>query len=79
MMTPESRVERAKVQLERAIQTMRDACDDAERRLKHDSGNIACAVSHALTWGLANAMSSVETAHASLDEAHELRLLRAKD
>lgn len=51
-----------------AITTMRDACDDAERRVKRlqRDGDRVAAVVHALSWGFANASSSIESAIDSL-------------
>ena len=49
-------------QLAAAIQTMRDACDQAERTSALADDRAVRRVLHELTWGLANASSSIEGA-----------------
>lgn len=55
-------------QLAAAIQTMRDACDDAERTAKLADSRAVRRVMHSLTWGLANASSSIEGAMAAIED-----------
>jgi F0F1-type ATP synthase membrane subunit b/b' len=57
--------------LRAAIQTMREACGDAEAALRRPIGEAAVAVLHALASGNTNALSSVEGAFRRLQDAHE--------
>ncbi len=70
---------RAAAQLKQAIQTMRDACDKAERDALPGDGNACQRVLHALTWGLANASSSIETAMSHVEDAHIVAAFEAKE
>lgn len=65
-------------QLAMAIRTMRDACDRAERTIRDGDGNACMRVMHALTWGLANASSHIETALSHNEEAHSINLFELK-
>lgn len=63
--------ERAKGHLQKAIKTMREACDAAERSCNEDKPAEACQrVLHAFAWGMANASSSIETAMSAVEDAH---------
>ncbi|MBK6616323.1 hypothetical protein [Ottowia sp.] len=53
-----------------AVATMRSACDEAERAAQDGTAESVRRVMHALTWGMANASSGVETAMAAVEEAH---------
>jgi hypothetical protein len=61
-------VTRVARQLAAAIQTMRDACDQAERTATLADARAARRVLHELTWGLANASSSIEGALNALED-----------
>jgi hypothetical protein len=66
--------------LKDAVQTMRDACDEAERRGTAGNADKACrGVMHKLSWGFANASSCIESAMAWLEEKHGMELLEAKE
>jgi len=56
-----------------AIATMRAACDDAERRATDGNAYAVQQVLHALSWGMANASSSIECAMAAVEDGHEMR------
>jgi hypothetical protein len=60
--------------LRAAINTMRDACDDAERMSRNGDARAVRAVLHSLSWGMANASTSIECAMAALEDAHEERV-----
>ncbi len=53
-----------------AIKTMRNACDDAELGIKISGERSAQKVLHALSWGFANASSSIESAMSAIEDAH---------
>ncbi|GAB4059143.1 hypothetical protein [Uliginosibacterium sediminicola] len=61
--------------LRQAVQTMRDACDSAERYLEAGDSNACQRVLHCFAWGFANASSSIKTAMAHIEDAHELAAL----
>jgi hypothetical protein len=56
---------------------MREACDQAERALAPGDGNACQRVLHAMTWGLANASSSIATAMSYVEDAHVVAALDA--
>lgn len=62
-----------------AIETMRNACDDAERRAKDGGERAIQGVLHALSWGFANASSSIETAMAAAEDGHEIKTAKLND
>ena len=62
-----------------AIETMRNACDDAERRTKDGGERSVQQVLHALSWGFANASSSIETAMAAAEDGHEIKTAKLND
>lgn len=64
-------MERVTKNLSAAIATMRAACDDAERRAKDGNAYAVQQVLHALSWGMANASSSIECAMAAVEYGHE--------
>jgi len=68
---------RIRANLARAIRTMRDACDDAERRAQTGDITAAINVMHALTWGHANATSHIECALSAAADGHEIALFNA--
>jgi hypothetical protein len=74
-MSNESRVP---MHLEAAIQTMRDACDDAARyALWCDGKGDAAAIRHVLhklSWGFANASTSIEAAMATVEREQTMSL-----
>lgn len=63
---------RVKKNLEAAIKTMRDACDDAERRICDDAGYSTRGVLLSLSWGMANASTSLECAMAAIEDEQEI-------
>lgn len=69
----------AAAQLRRAVQTMRDACDQAERDLAPGDGNACQRVLHAMSWGLANASSSITTAMSHVEDAHAIAAFEAQE
>lgn len=64
-------MERVTKNLNAAIATMRAACDDAERRARDGNAYSVQQVMHALSWGMANASSSIECAMAAVEDDHE--------
>lgn len=78
-MNPEHLRGHAAAQLKQAVQTMREACDRAERDLTPGDGNACQSVLHALTWGLANASSSIQTAMSHVEDAHVIAAFEAKE
>jgi hypothetical protein len=64
-------MERVTKNLNAAIDTMRAACDDAERRAKNGDAYAVQQVLHALSWGMANASSNIECAMAAVEDDHE--------
>ena len=64
-------MERVTKNLSAAIATMRAACDDAERRAKESNAYAVQQVLHALSWGMANASSSIECAMAAVEDDHD--------
>ena len=78
-MTPESLRARAAQHLRQAVQTMREACDRAERDLDAGDGAACQRVLHSFAWGFANASSSIETAMAHVEDAHTVAALIAAD
>ena len=74
--------ERTYAQLAAAVRTARDAAEAAERAITHNTGNPAAAITgvlHALSWGNANAMSSIQTAIAVNGDEHAARLKAANE
>lgn len=66
--------------LRRAVETMRNACDEAERAINNDpDANAVQRVFHAMSWGFANAGSGIETAMAALEDAHLIRAMHAAE
>lgn len=65
--------ERVAKNLKAAIATMRSACDQAERDARSGDAVAVQRVFHALSWGMANAGSSVECAMAAVEDEHALR------
>lgn len=57
-----------------AIKTMRNACDDAERYAKSGDSRSVQRVLHLLTWGFANASSSIESALSAVEDENELKI-----
>jgi hypothetical protein len=66
-------MDRVTKNLNAAIATMRAACDDAERRARDGNAYSVQQVLHALSWGMANASSSIECAMAAVEDDHQLR------
>ena len=66
---------RVTANLLRAIKTMREACDTAEREASSADGPACQRVLHAFAWGFANASSSIETAMASVEDGHIIALM----
>ena len=64
------------VHLCQALRTMRDACDDAERRVSSGDSDAIQRVLHALAWGSANASSSIENALAVLEDERAIEAAR---
>lgn len=56
--------------LRQAIATMRRACDDADRRAESGDHYAVQQVLHALSWGMANASSSIQCAMAAVEDRH---------
>ncbi len=71
--------ERLFANLAQAIQTMRDACDDAEQRIdpKDEAASIQ-RVLHSLAWGHANACGGVERAMAALEDMRAIEIEELK-
>lgn len=63
-------MERVTKNLNAAIATMRAACDGAERRARDGNAYAVRQVLHALSWGMANASSSIECAMAAIEDEH---------
>lgn len=78
-MTPEHLKTRAAEQLKQAVKTMRAACDMADRDAVAGDGTACQRVLHALTWGLANASSSIETAMSNVEDSHIVAAFDAKE
>jgi exonuclease VII small subunit len=75
MQNKEHLAKRCRENLQAAINSMRSALDDVERRAKNE--NLAYAVSevvHGMTWGHANAFSSIHSAMAALQDFNDLIL-----
>jgi hypothetical protein len=70
--------EQVNLNLARAIQKLRNACDQAERDLERarDGHDAVMRVGHAFAWGMANANSSIETA---LSYLRDIALLAQAD
>ena len=66
-------MERVTKNLNAAIATMRAACDDAERRAKNGDAYAVQQVLHALSWGMANASSSIQCAMAAIEDVARYR------
>jgi hypothetical protein len=64
-------MERVTKNLNAAIATTRAACDDAERRARDGNAYAVQHLLHALSWGMANASSSIECAMAAVEDDHE--------
>lgn len=79
MLTPEHLRTRAAEHLKQAVKTMRAACDVAERDLVAGDGTACQRVLHALTWGLANASGSIETAMSNVEDSHIVAAFDAKE
>lgn len=63
-----------------AIETMRDACDDAEECINRDEISAIYAASrvmHCLTWGNANAYSSIESVLRLVDRQIEREKIKS--
>ena len=69
---------RVTANLARAIQTMREACDTAERDASSADSTACQRVLHAFAWGFANASSSIETAMSSVEDGHVIALMDAQ-
>ena len=62
-----------------AIETMRNACANAARRVDQNNDDLAYAVAaviHELSWGFANASSSIENASVAVRDALEIAILK---
>ena len=70
---------RAAANLRQAVQTMRDACDRAERDLEAGDSNACQRVLHSFAWGFANASSSIETAMSHVEDAHAIEAFQARE
>lgn len=62
-----------------AIETMRNACDDAERRANNADGRAVQGVLHSLSWGFANASSYIESAMSATEDAHAIKAAKLND
>ncbi len=62
--------ERCATNLDAAIATMREACDDAERASRVTDAFAVQRVLHLLVWGMANATSYVESAMCAIEDGH---------
>lgn len=64
--------------LKRSIETMREACDEAERAINDAAKNertLGVAIPrmlHTMTWGFANASSHIESALDALEDGHTI-------
>lgn len=73
------RNERAVKNLNAAIATMRNACEDAAREVARGPDEVAVQrVLHAFAWGFANASSGIESAMAAIEDAHAIEVDRMK-
>lgn len=61
-----------------AIDTMRNACHDAERYAKDGDERAIQRVLHSLSWGFANASSSITAAMEDARTAHEIEAYEAR-
>lgn len=69
MKMEKERSERVAKNLNAAVETMRDSCDEAGRAIAQgDDQNAARRVLHAIAWGFANASSSIECAMYALED-----------
>jgi len=65
--------ERIERNLRAALETMQHACGDALRAIeREDEAEAIQRVFHALSWGFANAGSSIQSAMAALEDAHQI-------
>lgn len=65
--------ERIRSSLLAAIGSMRDACDEAQRRATDTNHDAACRnVMNKLAWGLANASSNIDCAMSWLEDKHAM-------
>lgn len=73
--------EKARANLNAAILTMRNACDEAERVAAREpiAADAVRRVFHALAWGYANASGPIESAMAWLKDAHEAEIAGLKE
>lgn len=62
-----------------AIETMREACKDAERRAKTDDAEAIQGVLHALSWGMANASNTIQSAMSWLEDHNKVKIAQAKE
>lgn len=70
--------ERITRQLLAAVDTMEAAVEDAKRRARAGDADAVRRVLHALTWGFANAQSSIQCAMESLQEDAEVAAIMAR-
>lgn len=59
------------INLERAIQTMRDAMEQAERNARGGDASACQRVIHDLAWGFANASGSIECALSAVEDERD--------
>jgi hypothetical protein len=71
----ESQKHRVQENMRAAIATMRNALDDAERRMTQGTLDYSVhQVMHALSWGYVNATNSMTTAMAALEDFNAAKL-----
>lgn len=76
-MSTQAMNERVRNNLLVAVRTMREACDDAERRIESGAEGEVANVLHAFALGFANASSSIERAMAAVEDSHNIALMAA--
>ena len=70
----DDRNERVTRNLNSAVSTMRDACEDAARAIARGNDQEAVRrVLHTFSWGWANASVSIENAMSALEDAQEVK------
>lgn len=71
---------RAVNNLNRAVATMRAACEEAARAIAQGGDEVACQrVLHALAWGFASASSGIESAMAAIEDGHAMQVEMLKE
>jgi len=74
-MSEQVMTEYTKAHLKQAIKTMRDTCDEAERKLDYDAPplEVISMIINSLAWGYAHATTSIQTAINGINREWEKR------